>query len=293
MYGRGPLGPRPCTAHRQGSVKVLLGSLVAEVKGVDFRLADAHSDLGKFTTEGPVDFVVDASFGDKRREEWQNVDLSPGVVDRSGRRVTFRRSDCRAVVDLDARRVSMEIGGPWALAVELLLIPVLEVMTLELRRGAVFHGSSAVAGGLAAVFLGRSGAGKTTAAMLARGVGAEVISEELTYVALEPRGARVYALPFRQKHQLAIPGPGAYPVPSFYGLEQDGRDRIEPLPHGECVKQLLTCAVVAARDRAFTVPALEVCEAFAVRVPVRRLHFRKAPSFWQVVSDDLRAGGAR
>jgi hypothetical protein len=275
-------------------VKLLLGSLVAELNGLEFPLADAYSNLTAFTTEGPADFVVDATVGSMPREKWRRTgELLPGVVDRSGRQVTFWRRDCRAMVDLDARRVSMEVGGPWALAVELLLVPVIQVMALELRRGAVLHASSAVAGGLAAVFLGRSGAGKTTAATLARRAGAELISEEFTYVALEPHGARLYSVPFRQKHELAAPGPGAYPVPAFYALEQDGRDGIEALPQGECVRRLLTCAAVGVRDRAFTVPALEVCEALAGRVPVRRLRFRRTPAFWQLVAEDLRATVAR
>jgi hypothetical protein len=141
--------------------------------------------------------------------------------------------------------------------------------------------------------MGRSGAGKTTAGRLAGSVGAEVVSEEITYVALEPQGARLYALPFRQKHQLAAPGPSTHPVRTFYALEQDGRDRIEPLPHSECVKRLLTSVVVGVRDRAFTLPALEVCEALAGRVPVRRLRFRKTPAFWSLVSEDLRATAAQ
>ncbi len=51
------------------------------------------------------------------------------------------------------------------------------------------------------MFLGRSGAGKTTAGTLARLAGAELISEEIAYVALEPRGARLCSLPFREKNQ--------------------------------------------------------------------------------------------
>ena len=162
-------------------------------------------------------------------------------------------------------------------------------MALELRRGAVFHASSVAGDGLGAVLLGRSGAGKTTAAMLARQAGGELISEELSYVGLEKHGAWLHTLPFREKNRLSVPVPGAYPLPAFYVLQQDDRDAVEPLPRSECVKQLLVCAVVAVEDRAFTVPALEVCEALAHRVPVRRLRFRNTPAFWQLVAEDMRA----
>jgi hypothetical protein len=174
--------------------------------------------------------------------------------------------------------------------VDYLLAPAIQVLAPELRRGAMFHASSAVADELAAVFLGRSGAGKTTAGALARQAGAELISEEITYVALEPQGARLCALPFRQKYMVATPGPGAYSLPAFYTLQQSDVDAIEPLPSSEWFKQLLARAVVGVRDRAFAMPVLEMCEALAARVPVRRLRFRKTPAFWRLVTQDLRVG---
>ena len=273
-------------------MRLLLGSLVAEVNGIDFSLDDGATKLGAFLTDLPADIVINATVGSVPRSEWLRSELFPAEMDGSRRRVTFRRTGCHAVVDLDARHVSMELGGPWALAVDHLLTPVIQVLALELRRGAVFHASSVVGGGLAAVFLGRSGAGKTTAGTLARFAGAELISEEMTFVALDAQGARLCALPFRQKYKLAAPGPGTYPLPAFYALQQDEQDAIEPLPRREWVKLLLACTAIGVRDRAFTMPALEVCEAFAERVPMRRLRFRKSPAFWEVVSNDLRATAA-
>ena len=61
------------------------------------------------------------------------------------------------------------------------------------------------------------------------------------------------------------------------------------MPRGEGMRRLLVSAVVGVRDRALTVPAMEVCEALADRVPVRRLRFRKTPAFWQLVEEDMRA----
>ena len=270
-------------------MKLLLGSLVAEVNGIDFPLVERQTNLERFVTDGAADFVVDAVVGKVPRSEWRRAEWFPGQWDKARRQVTFRRTGCSAVVDLDARHVRMTLGGPWALAVDYLLAPAIQVLAPELRRGAMFHASSAVADELAAVFLGRSGAGKTTAGALARQAGAELISEEITYVALEPQGARLCALPFRQKYKLATPGPGAYPLPAFYALQQSDKDAIEPIPSKEWFKQLLARAVVGLRDRTFSVPVLEMCEALAERVPVRRLSFLNTPAFWQLVEEDMRA----
>jgi len=273
-------------------MRLLLGSLVAELNGIDFSLDDEETKLARFVTEKAADFVIDATVGDVPPSEWGPIQYFPPEVDGARRRVRFGRTGCSAVVDLERRHVSMELIGPWPLQLDVLLVNVTQVMAPELRRGVVFHASSAVGEGLAAVFAGHSGAGKTTAGTLARLAGAELISEELTYVALESDGARLCALPFHQKFKLAAPDPGTYPLRAFYAIQQDERDEIEALPRNEWVRQLLAYAVVALRERVFAVPVLEVCEALAERVPVRRLHFRKTPAFWQVVTDDLGATGA-
>ena len=247
-------------------MRLRLGSLVAELNGIDFPLDDGETNLARFVTDDVADFVVDAAIGDVPLDEWHPTRWFPAEVDRRQRRVTFRRTGCSAMVDLDKRHVSMELIGPRPLAVDLMLVHVTQVMAPELRRGVMFHASSAVGRGLAAVFLGHSGAGKTTAGTLARLAGAELISEELTYVALEPDEARVCALPFRQKFKVAAPDRGAYTLRAFYALEQAEQDEIEPLPRGEWAKQLFTHAVVGVRDRALAMPVLEVCEALAERV---------------------------
>ena len=205
-------------------MRLLLGSLVAELNGIEFSLDDEETKLARFVTEKAADFVIDATVGDVPPSEWGPIQYFPPEVDGARRRVRFGRTGCSAVVDLERRHVSMELSGPWPLQLDVLLVNVTQVMAPELRRGVVFHASSAVGEGLAAVFAGHSGAGKTTAGTLARLAGAELISEELTYVALESDGARLCALPFHQKFQLAAPDPGTYPLRAFYAIQQDERD---------------------------------------------------------------------
>ncbi len=73
-------------------MKLLLGSLVAEVNGIEFPLDEGVSTLGRFVTEGPADFVVDAVVRRRAAREWRDAELVPGrggAVD--GRAVTFDR----------------------------------------------------------------------------------------------------------------------------------------------------------------------------------------------------------
>ena len=267
-------------------MRLLLGSLVAEVNGIEFSLDDGETKLASFSPRKPLTLHQ----RDRRRCPALGVgpiQYFPAEVDGARRRVRFRR---RAAAVGGPRSAAREHGAGRSLGPGLCMLDAGQyaVLAPELRRGqcsTLRRRSVRVGGGVPRPV----GAGKTTAGTLARLAGAELISEELTCVALT-HTARVCALPFRQKYKLRLP---TRDVPAAGVLRPPAgeRDAIEPLPRASgssssSPTRSSPCATAPSR-----------CRSGGLRgarrtVPVRRLHFRKTPCVLAGRDRRLRATGA-
>jgi hypothetical protein len=96
--------------------------------------------------------------------------------------------------------------------------------------------------GAAFLFLGRSGAGKTTVARLSLARGAEVLSDDLNALIAPAGGCAVLKLPFTgdlgERRALRPP----LPLGGLLRLEQDSVDALTPLSRAETLACLLACA---------------------------------------------------
>jgi hypothetical protein len=125
--------------------------------------------------------------------------------------------------------------------------------------GVVLHSAGVVRNGAAFLFLGRSGAGKTTVARLSLAAGAEVLSDDLNALCLARAlpgdgaagaagvtgvgaGCVVVKLPFTGDlgERRAVRPP--VPLGALLRLEQDVADALAPLSRAETLGCLLTCA---------------------------------------------------
>src|ERR1700720_1801856 len=117
--------------------------------------------------------------------------------------------------------------------------------------GTVLHSAGVVRDGAAFLFLGRSGAGKTTAARLSLAQGAEVLSDDLNALVIsnakgDARGGAggcvVLKLPFTgdlgERRALRPP----LPLGGLLRLAQDSADALAPLSRAETMACLLACA---------------------------------------------------
>lgn len=271
------------------------GPLVADVRGLTFPLDDAATCLRHFQVSGEstADYRVDVSCGDLPRSAWRKSEVESVSVDTARRTVELTMVELSATFDLRNRIVRGRLKGPWPGALEVLLRNASQLFGLEMRKALFVHASCVARGDNAYVFMGRSEAGKTTAAMLSQSAGvASLMREELTCLGdfVDDAPLRAFALPFREKNRLSAAMPAAVPLRGLYWLQQADADAVERISVPEQVKRLAMAMSICVRDEMFMIPALELAEQLVRRVPVRVLRFRKSAEFWGAIDEDLASG---
>jgi len=164
--------------------------------------------------------------------------------------------------------------------------------------GTVLHSAGVVRDGAAFLFLGRSGAGKTTAARLSLARGAEVLSDDLNALAIggawggASGGARsgagvvvVLKLPFTgdlgERRALRPP----VPLGGLLRLAQDSADALAPLSRAETLACLLACAPFVNVDPHRRERLEQVLLALAAAAAPRAftLRFSLSGGFWSII----------
>jgi len=158
------------------------------------------------------------------------------------------------------------------------------------HRGLCLHSSALVRRNDGFLFLGDSGAGKTTVTQLSASVGRPALGDDLNFI-------------FRKEDECflaAIPSPMLSPagysmqrpvLRGIFTLIQDESNHLVP------ISSILTAE--ALLDGFMQVPfaqklpeklvslAFETCCDIARRVPGYELHFRKSPDFWKVIDEQF------
>jgi hypothetical protein len=160
--------------------------------------------------------------------------------------------------------------------------------------GAVLHSAGVVRDGAAFLFLGRSGAGKTTAARLSLARGAEVLSDDLNALVVGSAGhgagggaggCVVLKLPFTgdlgERRALRPP----LPLGGLLRLAQDSVDALAPLSRAETLACLLACAPFVNVDPHRRERLEEVLLALAAAAAPRAytLRFSLSGGFWSII----------
>jgi hypothetical protein len=160
--------------------------------------------------------------------------------------------------------------------------------------GAVLHSAGVVRDGAAFLFLGRSGAGKTTAARLSLAQGAEVLSDDLNALVIsnakgDARGGAgscvVLKLPFTgdlgERRALRPP----LPLGGLLRLAQDSADALAPLSRAETMACLLACAPFVNVDPHRRERLEQVLLALAAAAAPRAytLRFSLSGGFWSII----------
>jgi hypothetical protein len=143
--------------------------------------------------------------------------------------------------------------------------------------GLVFHASAVRARGGAALFAGKSGAGKSTiAAMLAGVSGFERLADELVIaMPAANQGWDLHVPPFLGG--VALPFGTSAPLSEMHVLVQAQHHRRTALSRTEAVRALLPHVLVYVAEPETAAHALAACAALAAAVPCYRLEFAKNP----------------
>jgi hypothetical protein len=155
--------------------------------------------------------------------------------------------------------------------------------------GVVLHSAGVIRDGVAYLFLGRSGAGKTTVARLSLAQGAEVLSDDLN--ALFPAGPSgsgcvVRKLPFTGDLGERRAGRPPVPLACLLRLEQDAADSLAPLSRAEALACLLACSPFVNVDpyRSGRLEGVLLGLLAAPAPPAFALRFSLHGCFWPIIN---------
>ncbi len=149
------------------------------------------------------------------------------------------------------------------------------------RRGVLaLHACAVAEGDDALVFVGHSGAGKSTIAELAESAGAEVLSDDRTIVAAEPDGARAWGTPWHGSYRRGLPHSAR--VRGIFLLVQDVVDEVRPLHPASAFAELFVRTVQPSVEPAEVRRSVDALTSLVGMVSVSSLHFRPTAAAYRV-----------
>ncbi len=117
------------------------------------------------------------------------------------------------------------------------------------QGGLLLHSAGLVLEGRAHLFLGRSGAGKTTLSRLAQGAGAKVLSDDINVIIPENGGYVALPVPFAGELGAASEATtGCFPLAGMHIIEKGAPLRIKSMSSAQCLAKLLVCTPFVNED---------------------------------------------
>jgi hypothetical protein len=202
-------------------------------------------------------------------EIWIKEDRDSLFLWRRGLSLSFNLKEGRAVAQICQRNDWQSI------------LRVLYFFGFLKERGLLLHASGLVRRGLAYVFPGASGAGKTTLVRLSPEL--PHLTDEVTAVQLTDN-CRVlsHGTPFFG--DLDQPGQKlTVPVKGLYFPIKAEQNRVVPLPTKETARRLLSCVWTYTTDPERLEEIFSLSLELAERLPGHLLYFRPEPGFWQAI----------
>ncbi len=157
---------------------------------------------------------------------------------------------------------------------------VLLSMILLPHRGFLLHAASIERHGQACIFMGRSGAGKSTVAGLAPA--GTPLTDEISLLRCDAGGWHAHGTPFWGEFRAGDRN-CHLPVAGIYALVQASENRLERISSREALRALLANVLFFTGDRAPREQLLHVVSDCAEALPCYRLHFKRDSSFWEVL----------
>ncbi len=160
------------------------------------------------------------------------------------------------------------------------LLRILLSQVLVEQSGFLLHAATVERDGRAYIFMGRSGAGKSTVASLSPAQ--NVFTDEISLVRYRGEEWQAHGTPFWGEFRADGKNRSAA-LAGIYALVQAKQNRVEPLTRKRAIAELLGNAVFFSQERTQREMLLETFSRLAAEVPVARLEFRKDASFWELV----------
>ena len=170
---------------------------------------------------------------------------------------------------------------------------ILTAYALLARNGLLLHSAAIVLDGCVHVFLGRSGAGKTTLSRLALAGGVAVLSDDANVLLKAPGGGYAAgAVPFAgELGQLTQQAVGPFPVAGLFWLEKAARNQVLDMNPALQVARLMACTPALNVDPYRRELLLDSLSDLVRTLPLRCLRF-SATSGFEEIRAQLRAANS-
>jgi hypothetical protein len=159
---------------------------------------------------------------------------------------------------------------------------IIHSLILARTGGLLMHAASAIRNGKAFVFMGVSGAGKTTISRLAP-VDATVLTDEISYLTRNSHGYIAHGTPFAG--EMAKLGENVRaPLAALYLLQKGQQNTIEPVRGGAAARALMENVLFFAHDEELVGMVFESACELVCRVPIYRLTFLPDQRVWELIA---------
>lgn len=153
--------------------------------------------------------------------------------------------------------------------------------------GALVHSAAVGQDEYGILFVGQSGAGKTTTWTLLGQEGAKVLSDDLNIVVAGESGLELHSTPFTSIKEQRLAKPRSHPLTHIVFLQQGPKKILEPITPADATANLLTCTPWVNQDHRRQDEVFDTLTSICSDVPVFRMTFPKQEGLWAWLQSSL------
>lgn len=197
--------------------------------------------------------------------------------------VRYERADYLIETDEAFNRVVIKFYDE--LALKHAFMHVYSLYIVRCRWGLLVHSSCVTDDSGAHMFTGRSGAGKSTAAVLSESESRGIVADEATIIRIRPDEVTVFHSPFRSELQtVASQVTQQWRLSSIHLLHQASQHRRMPIAKSEGLVRLMDKVFFWNPSPEDTRAITGLLRQTVDIVPLYDLYFHKDPLFWELIS---------
>jgi hypothetical protein len=195
----------------------------------------------------------------------------------------FTAAGYTGYVDISRGWGELSLSSAWPVADADYFIRGAFALLAFVEGGLLLHAAGVVREDHAYLFLGHSGAGKSTVACLSPS--ARLLNDDLVLLWPADGGWWACATPFGNPSS-PMTSPGRALVRVLLGLVQDREVRLEKVRPGVAVAEVVGNAPIVSLVPGWTEVLLARCQQILQAAPYYRLHFLPDDSFWRILNDE-------
>lgn len=193
--------------------------------------------------------------------------------------ISFQRADYSIQVDADYKHATVAVHDE--LALKHALMNLYSSFIVHHNWGLLIHSSCVIEEGRAHIFMGHSGAGKSTAAKLS--YPRKLLSDEATILKISGESITVFNSPFRSELQSTDHKENCS-LASIQLLEQSRSNKRMKIKKSEALLQITDKVFFWCYRAEEPTKILRLLKLVVNEIPVYELHFQKNNTFWELIS---------